>query len=351
MIPARDAEATLGACLDALEPQGVPGPDAELIVIDDGSRDRTGAVAQRSGVRVLVGTRRGPAAARNLGARCARGDILVFLDADTMPRANWLTEMLAPFADPLVIAVKGRYYTHQRGVIPRFVQLEFEHKYARLERAARIDFVDTGTAAYRRDAFLTSGGFDEVFASAEDVELAFRLSAAGARFVFNPKAGVWHRHAETLSAYLLKKLRYGIFRVEVYRRHPRKTLGDSYTPPLMAVQIGLVACSWLFGVLLAARPHGAFRWFLAGVLAAFGLTTLPLVRRAAPAGGLWLMLSVPPLVYARAAAQGFGITLGLGRLIMERSHRMDRQPRAGLGITENDNHKLANPPTRVYAGR
>jgi cellulose synthase/poly-beta-1,6-N-acetylglucosamine synthase-like glycosyltransferase len=327
IIPARDAAETLGACLDALSLEAVPGLDAELIVVDDGSRDQTRAIAQRPNVNVVRGAGRGPASARNLGARCARGELLVFLDADTVPRPGWLAEMLAPFVDPAVVAVKGRYYTLQHGMIPRFAQLEFEDKYARLERARRIDFVDTGTAAYRRDAFLCSAGFDEGFSmpSAEDVELAFRLSAAGAQFVFNPRAGVWHRHAETLANYLLKKARYGFYRVAVYRRHPRKALGDSYTPPLMAVQIALVACSWLLGAMLAARPHAAVRVALAGALSVFGVSTVPLATRAVP-GDVRLAVCVPLLVYARSAAQGVGILLGIGRLA------------------------VAHMPTCVYAG-
>ncbi len=354
IIPARDAAATLGACLDALADQAVPGANAELIVVDDCSHDQTRTIAQRPNVRVLHGAGRGPAVARNLGARCAQGDILVFLDADTVPRPGWLAELVTPFVEPQVVAVKGRYHTVQCGLVPRFAQLEFEDKYARLERARRIDFVDTGTAAYRREAFLSSGGFDESFPaqSAEDVELAFRLSAAGARFVFNPRAGVCHRHAETLSAYLLKKMRYGFFRVAVYRRHPRKALGDSYTPPVMAVQIGLVACSWLFGVLLIARPRSALRWALAGVLGAFGMTTVALASRAA-ADGFLLMLSVPLLVYARSAAQGVGILIGLGRLVFERMVRQRQSPPASSsGQDELPNEKPVMAPSRtgVYAG-
>ena len=362
IIPARDAAATLGACLDALALQNVPGPNAELIVVDDGSVDETSTVAQRPDVRVLRGVGRGPASARNTGARFAQGRILVFLDADTVPRPGWLGEMLAPFSDPLVAAVKGRYYTRQRGLVPRFAQVEFEDKYARLERARRVDFVDTGTAAFRQDAFIASGGFDEGFGptSAEDVELAFRLSASGARFVFNPQAGVWHRHAHTLRAYLLKKLRYGFFRMEVYRRYPRKTLGDSYTPPIMAVQIGLVGCSWLLAGALAVRPHGVLRLLLAGVLAAFGLTTLPLAGRAT-AGGLRLTLCVAPLVYARSAAQGIGMLLGIGRLVAKRSRRRhwrleDKPTGKNAAGADRQNgasttwHERANLPVRVYAG-
>ncbi len=321
VVPARDAAGTLGACLDGLAAEGVPGPTAELIVVDDGSTDETRSLAARPGVRVLAGDGRGPAAARNLGVRVAAGDVLVFLDADTVPQAGWLAEMLAPLADPDVVAVKGRYRSVQRALVARFAQLEFEEKYTRLERARRVDFVDAGTAAYRREPLLAVGGFDEGFPaqSAEDVELAFRLAERGARFAFNPKAVVLHTHASDLRDYLKKKARYGYFRVRVYRRYPRKTLGDSYTPPTMGLQIGLAGLAGLVSVMAAWRIPGA-GLVLRLTLAAFGLTTLPLARRAGPREP-GLALLVPPLVFARAVAQGLGILAGLCVLAAERWRR------------------------------
>jgi GT2 family glycosyltransferase len=318
IIPARNAGATLGACLDGLAAEGIPGPQAELVVVDDGSTDATGAIARRPGVRVCTGAGRGPAAARNVGAQLARGEILVFLDADTVPLPGWLREMVAPFEAQDVVAVKGRYYSCQKSRIARFAQLEFEEKYARLARAARVDFVDSGTAAYRREAFLAAGGFDEHFPaqSAEDVELAFRLASQGARFAFNPRAGVLHRHAERLGDYLIKKARYGYFRVRVYRRYPQKALGDSYTPPAMGLQIGLAGLSGVAGVLAAVRLPLAGQ-ILAGILALFGLSTLPLVRRAWH-GEAGLAALVPALVFARAWAQGLGLAAGLAVLGAER---------------------------------
>lgn len=310
IVPALNAADTLEDCLGALAREHVPGPDAELLVVDDGSSDGTCDVATRPGVRLLAGPGRGPGAARNVGAREARGDILLFLDADTAPCRGWLAEMLRPFEDPSVVGVKGRYFTDQRSLVARFSQLEFEEKYARLARARRIDFIDTGTAAYRRSAFLAASGFDESFPaqSAEDVEFAFRLAANGAGLAFNPRAGVRHRHAESLVAYAAKKASYGFFRVRVYRRYPRKALGDSYTPPLMALQIGLAGSAI---VLLTASAR--YRWtrpLLGSVLSAFSLTTLPLVRRALRSEPRLAML-VPALVLARATAQGLGIAAGL----------------------------------------
>jgi GT2 family glycosyltransferase len=310
IVPARDARATLGKCLDALRREGVPGPQIELIVVDDASVDGMAATAPRWGARVIVGDGRGPAAARNLGARAARGEILVFLDADTAPRPGWLAALLAPFDDESVVAVKGRYYTRQRSLVARFAQMEFEEKYARLARATHVDFVDTGTAAFRRSALLAAGGFDERLTCAEDVDLAYRLASRGARFAFAPRAGVEHRHAARLDQYLLKKARFGFFRLQVYLRYPAKALGDSYTPPLMGIQIGLAGLAGMLGLLMIARvPHAGRA--LAIVLSLFACTTAPLAWRAGAHDGLTLAAAAPGLSLARSFAQGLGVLLAL----------------------------------------
>jgi cellulose synthase/poly-beta-1,6-N-acetylglucosamine synthase-like glycosyltransferase len=319
IVPARNAQPTLGACLAALRQEGVPGAQAELFVVDDASTDETARIAAHWGAHVLHADGRGPAAARNLGARAAHGQIFVFLDADTAPRPGWLAELVAPFDDPCVVAVKGRYHTRQRSLVARFSQVEFEEKYARLERARQIDFVDTGTAAFRRSAFLEAGGFDERFTrpSAEDVELAYRLASRGARFVFAPEAGVDHRHADRLDQYLFRKARFGFFRLQVYRRFPSKALGDAYTPPLMGVQIALAGLVGMLGLLAVARGPGAGRG-LAVALSAFACTTVPLTRRAAAQDGLLLAALAPGLSFARAFAQGLGVLAAVLAGVAER---------------------------------
>jgi cellulose synthase/poly-beta-1,6-N-acetylglucosamine synthase-like glycosyltransferase len=334
IVPARNAAATLGRCLDGLAAEGVPGPRAELLVVDDGSTDATRGVATRPGVRVMAGPGRGPGAARNLGARAARGDVLVFLDADTVPLPGWLDQLLAPLADRDVAAVKGRYRTRQRTLLARFTQLEFEWKYARLARRAHVDYLDTGTAAVRRAAFEAAGGFDEGFTTSEDVDLAFRLATAGARFAFNPRAAVLHEHTDRLLPYLLKKGRGAYTRILVYRRYPQKALGDSYTPPSMGLQIGLAGLSGVLGTLAAVPGLPAGRpWARAGlgaVLLAFATTSLPLVRRAARESPA-LAAAAPGLVYLRAWAQGVGVLAAFLQLARLAAQTGKHRPRKAQG--------------------
>ena len=312
VIPARDAAGTLGACLEALAEQGVPGPAASLVVVDDGSSDDTAAIAQRFGATVLAGPRTGPAAARNTGIRAASSDLVVFVDADTVPAAEWLREMLRPFDDPAVVAVKGRYKTTQRAALARFTQLEFEWKYARLAQARHVDYVDTGTAAFRRAPLVEAGGFDESLRTSEDVELAYRLAAGGGRIVFNPGAVVLHRHTESLAPYFVKKLRGALTRTLVYRRHPQKAKGDAYTPPLMGAQIAL---SGLAAAAVAGRLLGLPATGWQGLLGAFVATTFPVVRQALRLDPAIAPL-VPALLFVRAFAQGLGMAAALIQLAL-----------------------------------
>ncbi len=136
-----------------------------MILVDDGSTDKTAEIAEAYSVTVIKQENRGPAAARNLGARKARGTIILFTDSDCVPSANWLKTMLEPFNEPDVMGVKGAYICNEKNAIARFVQMEFEYKYQLMAARERIDFIDTYSAAYRKDLFLENNGFEEAFPS------------------------------------------------------------------------------------------------------------------------------------------------------------------------------------------
>ncbi len=323
IIPAYNAGRTLGDGLGALEAQTIPRAQYEVIVVDDGSTDDTGAVAAASPVRLIRQPNRGPAAARNRGAREARGAVLVFTDADCVPCGDWLAQMVQPLADPGIVAVKGAYRTRQRSWVARFAQIEFEERYALLQRAARIDMVDTYAAAYRTNVFLELGGFDESFPApnGEDMDLSCRLEAAGYRLAFNPRALVFHTHVDRLGAYLRLKYSRAYWRMLVYRRYPGKMARDSYTPVLLKVQTALFAGMLpLAGVLLLTR-------YALPALALFGVVmltlSLPLARRAWARDRV-VALCTPGLVLLRAGALAFGSIAGMIRHVLWRPRRRSR---------------------------
>lgn len=312
VVPAYNSAATIDLCLDALADQTLPQDRYETLVIDDGSSDDTAArVRAHAGVRLVTQDHAGPAAARNLGARRAEGDLLLFTDADCAPTPGWIEAMAAPLEAGTAVGVKGAYLSRQRELVARFVQLEYEDKYDRMAGEPAIDFIDTYAAGYRRDLFLANGGFDTSFPvpSVEDQEFSFRLAEQGHRLAFVPQARVYHLgHARTPGEYCRKKLRIGYWKVLVGRRHPAKLVRDSHTPQVLKVQMGLVALAGLGLVAAIAWPPLA--WAAAGLGLLFLLTTVPFCVKAWRRDRPVALLS-PPLLLLRAASLGAGLAAGL----------------------------------------
>ena len=310
IIPAYNAARTLPATLAALRAQTIPAAHLEVIVVDDGSTDATAAVAAAAGVRVVRRANGGPAAARNAGTDRARGEIVLFTDADCVPAPGWVAAMLAPFRDPAVVGVKGAYRTHQRSLVARFAQIEFLDRYARQARQPTIDLVGSYAAAFRRATFQAAGGYDTRFpvANNEDVELSYRLADRGARLVFAPQAIVYHTHAATLGRYLRVKVSRGYWRILVYRRYPHKALRDSYTPQVLKAQVALVGA--LAGCAGPALVWPPLRPLCAALAAGLLASTLPFTAFAARYDPL-VAGCAPVLVIGRALALGLGSAAAL----------------------------------------
>lgn len=108
VIPMLDAERTLGRCLDALDGQDLSAGNFEVIVVDNGSTDRSAEIARRHPrVRLLVEPRRGPYNARNTGIAASRGERIAFLDPDCEPARDWLREAVAALDEPGVDVACG----------------------------------------------------------------------------------------------------------------------------------------------------------------------------------------------------------------------------------------------------
>ncbi|MGC2260511.1 MAG: glycosyltransferase [Candidatus Sulfotelmatobacter sp.] len=310
IIPTFNGAVRIGNCLDALLRQ-TGRHNAEIIVVNDGSTDDTAKVVENySGVRLITQANAGPATARNRGASEAQGTIILFTDDDCVPMPDWLAAMLQPFEDTDIVGAKGVYRTHQKSLIARFVQIDYEDRYRLMAAHDSIDFVDTYSAAFRRDRFLEMTGYDTSFplACAEDIELSYRMSARGWKMKFVPSAVVYHTHPDTLSKYLKKKYKFAFWRVLAVRKNPAKAMKDTHTPQLMKLQL-LFAPALLLGIAvdLVVRPPVPASGI---VLAAFLVSTLPYALRAIRKDPVVGLLS-PALLAARACAQVLGVTVGL----------------------------------------
>jgi glycosyltransferase involved in cell wall biosynthesis len=189
IVPARDAEVTIGATVRALEAQDFRG-EWELILVDDGSDDGTVRVARAAGserLTVLEGGGNGAAEARNRGVRTARAGLIAFTDADCAPTPGWLSAGVAALSRADLVQGK---------VVPDPAQPLGPFDRTLWVESAR-GFFETANLFVRRELFERVGYFDEWLRIggrpfAEDLWFGWRAVRAGARTEFEPAALVHH---------------------------------------------------------------------------------------------------------------------------------------------------------------
>jgi glycosyltransferase involved in cell wall biosynthesis len=272
IVPACNAASDLPHCLEALRRERAGG--FEIIVVDDASTDDTARIAESMDARVFRRERNaGPSAARNLGARHARGEYLFFVDADVVVQEGAVSRVRG-FLDrnPAVSAVFGSYDAQPRakGLITQYRNLlhHFVHQHGRRDATTFW----SGCGAIRRSVFLETGGFDEVSfpRSIEDIELGYRLRQAGHVIVLD---------RELLGTHLKRWTFRSLIRTDVFCRAipwARLNLERKMRPDDLnikrsqKVSVALTAIAFLCLPLSLVSP-----WFLAaGAIAALAIIVL-----------------------------------------------------------------------------
>jgi GT2 family glycosyltransferase len=205
VIPVHNGGDSLPRCLAALAASSRLSD--EIIVVDDASTDASAAVAESFGAQVisLPNGPRGPAAARNRGVALARGDVVIFVDADVAVHSDTLACIERYLAEqPEFAALFGSYDADPpaRGLVTRYKNLlhHYVHQHGRREASTFW----AGCGAIRRDVFVALGGFDESYRrpSIEDIELGSRLCEASQRIRLCPDAQVTHLKQWTFGSLL-----------------------------------------------------------------------------------------------------------------------------------------------------
>ncbi|MGD9023036.1 MAG: glycosyltransferase family A protein [Deltaproteobacteria bacterium] len=183
IIPVHFGGSMFKKCLSSVA-AAEPSP-YETIVVADGDTDASWRVAEDLGMRVVkIPEAGGPAKARNLGAREAKGDVLFFVDADVIIPKNAFGQVKGVFnADPAVVAVFGSYDDEpaQSNFLSQYKNLL--HHYVHQTASEEASTFWAACGAIRREVFSAMGGFDEAYRhpSIEDIELGYRLKKAGHR--------------------------------------------------------------------------------------------------------------------------------------------------------------------------
>lgn len=198
VVPVRDGAAQLPALLDALGAQA-DAPPFEVVVVDNGSRDSTAAIAERHPVVRLVvrEPRPGSYAARNAGVAAASAPALAFTDADCTPCPTWLAAGTAALQGAHLV---GGAIEQRRSARPTVWEVYDRATY--LDQAELVTtqrFAATANLFVRREVFDAVGLFDAALRSSGDLEFGHRAAAAGFALAFSPEARVAHQPRSTLA--------------------------------------------------------------------------------------------------------------------------------------------------------
>jgi hypothetical protein len=323
VVPVRNDPERLRRCLGGLAASTLR--DHEVIVVDDASTDHTAEVAAGLGASVVRQAQRtGPALARNRGVAEARGEYVMFVDADVCVHPDTLARVLAGFEeDPRTDALFGSYDLTPGA--PNFLSQykNLFHHYVHQRAAEVASTFWSGCGAIRRTVFLEAGGFSADYRrpAIEDIELGARLVRAGRRIVVRKDVQATHLKRWTLLGLLKADVwDRGVPWTELILREGRGLPNDLNLKTAERVS-ALLACAvagLALGV-LAGGPLPRLAWLgaLAATLVAFVAWNREFYRFFVGARGVVFAARVVPLhvlyyLYS-IAAFGIGVARHLSR--------------------------------------
>jgi GT2 family glycosyltransferase len=213
---------TIRDCLGALS--RVAYPDYEVVVVDDGSTDATAAIAAGYDVRLVRTPNRGLSSARNTGMEAATGEIVAYVDDDAYPDRDWLMHLAWAFMHSDHAAMGGpNVAPHGDGFVAECVDNAPGNPIHVLLGDELAEHVPGCNMAIRRDRLAAIGGFDARFhVAGDDVDVCWRIQAAGWTIGYAPAAMVLHHRRRTLRTFWRQQRGYGRAEAMLEPKWPEK---------------------------------------------------------------------------------------------------------------------------------
>jgi GT2 family glycosyltransferase len=323
IVPVRNEERHIAACLESILAQDYPAERVEVLVVDGRSIDDTRSIvagfARRDRrVRLFDNPGQWVAAGLNIGIRAAAGEVIARVDGHTVLEPDYVSSCVRYLEETGADNVGGMMRPASASYLGRAIGLATSSPFAagdaRFRYSQRAGFVDTVyLGAFRRAVFDRVGGFDERLARNQDYELNFRLRQAGGRIFYTPAIRSWYYGRESLRGLWRQYFDYGRWKAVVIRRAPRSARPRQLVAPALVASVVGLAVAALTPT--PSHPRTGGKRLPALLLAAVGgsyLAASLLASIVVAARRGWRYLPALPAAYAVVhVAWGLGFWRGL----------------------------------------
>lgn len=306
VVTTYNSQRTIKKCLDQLTSLKYPREKVDIIVVDDGSIDKTVEIVKGYPAKLIQQEHNGYPSAMNAGIKVAKGEFVVIVDSDTYVSEDYLIRILDELRDPRVGIASGYV-----AVAPasnfwgKLVGFEAEDRYDQM-KSKYVDFITSTSTAYRRRLFTEVGLFNEALKRGSDEDLAHRAFRMGWKIVLRKDAMCYHE-GHSLVKYFKKQMLNMVYEVKNFLQHPELLSGKEQHPASLYIPLILTSLLILTPLWLLTNNAWVSIIALLGVILYHIPRTVRIIRKHRD----WRLILLPVAVLVRYVAWLTGFVIGV----------------------------------------
>jgi glycosyltransferase involved in cell wall biosynthesis len=322
VIPVRNGAATLDSCLYSVRRSTYR--NIEIIVVNDHSTDETAGVVKKHGIRLIDATEgSGGNYARNLGAQNARGEMLIFMDADIVIRRETILTIVERLQEGGIDAVVGLYTARHRHetFVSQYKNLWVRYSY--LKSPPSIDWLFGAISGIRKDSFDRLGGFDVSLANkqgTEDIELGKRFSRAKMNVVLDIDIEVEHLKNYTFRSFVRNEFTRSVGFAELATKlgETAQSVGRGFANVYPSFVLSTLVSILLLGTLVLTSVEFFPVWSAAAVGGLYILLNIRFLNYLEQVRGLFAMMAMVPILFVDHVVCLAGSVVGILKGVLGR---------------------------------
>lgn len=300
VVGVRNEEIYIAECLESLLNQEYPINCYEIIIVDGMSTDNTQNIVKQFPVKLILNEKKNVAAARNIGVKAAKGDLVCFTDGDCKANPFWLKTLIKEMirAKKNVACVGGPNLIFDTdptfAIVVGYAQETFlgSGGSAQANNSSKNKYVlslPNCNALYKKNIIEKAGYFDENFIIGQDGDLNHRIREMGNLFLYIPEAIVWHHRRSNVKSFSIRMFKYGAWMAELFKKHRSIVRWYALLPPIAIIYI-LITIVSVYKTTVLAHVLIAFTFIYFILLL---ITTFQVINKMKSMNGLLTFLILP----------------------------------------------------------